>query len=258
MMGSALSPSEVVARYGGKEKILKREHPQHRVTLTKGFYMQSKKVTVGQWREFARGNGYKSETETSGGSYVWAGSKWEKKAGAYWDNPGFSQTDANPVTCVSWNDAQAFAEWLSRKDGGSYRLPTEAEWEYAARAGTMTPFYTGDCLSTGKANYNGNYPGKICSKGTYRQKTTPVGAFSPNGWGLYDMHGNVWEWCHDWYGDYPSGSVTNPEGPSSGAYRVYHGGSWPNDARTCRSALRFWRLPGYQNFNLGFRLARAQ
>ena len=231
MMGSGLSPSEVVARYGGNEKYYKREHPQHRVTLTKGFYMQSKEVTVGQWREFARGSGHKSEAETGGGAYVWTGKKWEKKAGAYWDNPGFSQTDANPVTCISWNDAQAFAKWLSREDGVEYRLPTEAEWEYAARAGTKTPFHTGDCLSTGQANYNGNYPGNRCSKGSYRKKTTPVGTFSPNPWGLYDMHGNVWEWCRDWYGDYPSGSVTDPTGASSGAFRVRRGGSWDFYAR---------------------------
>ena len=258
VMGSGLSPSEVSSRYGGEEKYYKDEHPQHRVTLTKGYYMQSKEVTVGQWRKFARGSGYKSEAETGGGAYVYTGEKWEKKAGAYWDNPGFSQTDANPVTCISWNDAQAFAKWLSREDGGDYRLPTEAEWEYAARAGTKTPFYTGDCLSTRQANYDGNYPGKTCSKGTYREKTTPVGSFSPNPWGLYDMHGNVWEWCQDWYGDYPSGAVTDSAGPSSGADRVYRGGSWYYDAWYCRSANRDRSGPGYRVNYLGFRLARAQ
>ena len=258
MMGSALNPSEVASRYGGKEKYYKDEHPQHWVTLTKGFYMQSKEVTVGQWREFARGSGYKSDAETGGGAYVWGGEKWEKKAGAYWDNPGFSQTDANPVTCISWNDAQAFTKWLSREDGGDYRLPTEAEWEYAARAGTKTPFYTGDCLSTGQANYNGDYPGNSCSKGEFRKRPTPVGTFSPNRWGLYDMHGNVWEWCQDWYGGYPSGSVTDPKGASSGSYRVGRGGNWSNVARNCRSADRGRVTPGYSSSYLGFRLARAQ
>jgi formylglycine-generating enzyme required for sulfatase activity len=258
MMGSSLSPSEVAAQYGWKEEYYKDEHPQHRVTLTKGFYMQSMEVTVGQWREFARGSGYKSEAETGGGVYVWTGEKFEKKAGVFWDNPGFSQTDANPVTCVSWNDAQAFAKWLSREDGGDYRLPTEAEWEYAARAGTRTPFYTGDCLSTGKANYRGNYPGKACSKGTYRQKTTAVGTFSPNPWGLYNMHGNVNEWCQDWFKNYSSGSVTDPTGPSSGAGRVFRGGSWYDFAWLCRSAYRSSDEPGYRDSRLGFRLARAQ
>ena len=258
MMGSALSPSEVVSRYGGKEKYYKREHPQHRVTLTKGFYMQTTEVTVGQWREFVRASGYKSDAETGGGAYVWGGEKWEKKAGAYWDNPGFSQTDSNPVTCISWNDAQAFAKWLSREVGGDYRLPTEAEWEYAARAGTKTPFYTGDCLSTGEANYNGNYPGNSCSKGEFRKRPTPVGTFSPNRWGLYDMHGNVWEWCQDWYGGYPSGSVTDPKGASSGSYRVVRGGCWSSIARFCRSASRYRDAPGFSYGLLGFRLARAQ
>jgi len=258
MMGSGISASEVENRYGGGEKHYKDEHPQHRVNLSKPFYMQTTEVTVGQWRSFVRETGYKSEAETGGGAYVWTGSKWEKKEDAYWDNPGFDQGDNSPVTCVSWNDAQAFIKWLNRKEGKTYRLPTEAEWEYAARAGTKTPFYTGDCLSTEQANYDGNYPGKACSKGTYREKTIRVGTFSPNPWGLYDMHGNVWEWCHDWYGDYSSGSVTDPTGPSSGSDRVSRGGSWNFNARFCRSANRNRPPPGLGDNDLGFRLARTQ
>ena len=184
--------------------------------------------------------------------------EWKKKAGRYWDNPGFSQTDSHPVTCVSWNDVQAFIRWINRKEGKDYTLPTEAEWEYAARAGTKTPFYTGECLSSEQANYNGNYPGKGCSKGTYRNKTTRVGIFSPNPWGLYDMHGNVWEWCQDWFGGYPSSSVTDPTGPSSGSGRVIRGGSWDDNAWDCRSARRGRDRPGGRRSNLGFRLARAQ
>ncbi|MEA1873152.1 MAG: SUMF1/EgtB/PvdO family nonheme iron enzyme [Bacteroidota bacterium] len=256
MMGSSISPSEVVSRYGGKEEWFEREHPQHRVTISKPFYMQTMEVTVGQWRSFVEDTGYKTEAETGGAAYVWTGKKWEKKEGAYWDNPGFGQNDNNPVTCVSWNDVQKFVKWLNRKEGADkYRLPTEAEWEYAARAGTTTLFYTGNCLSTEQANYNGNYPGKGCSSGTYREKTIRVGTFSPNPWGLYDMHGNVWEWCQDWwYGDYLAGSVTDPEGPSSGSYRVLRGGSWSNRAWHCRSALRLGITPGDRSNNYGFRL----
>ncbi len=258
MMGSGMSASEVASRYGGKEKYFKDEHPQHRVTISKPFYIQTTEVTVGQWRSFTSQTGYKTEAETGGGAYVWTGSKWEKKEGVYWDNPGFEQSDKNPVTCVSWNDVQAFLKWLNSKEGKTNRLPTEAEWEYAARAGTKTPFYTGDCLSTDQANYDGNYPGKECSKGTFRKKTTPVGTFSPNPWGLYDMHGNVYEWVQDWYGDYPSGSVTDPSGPSSGSLRVDRGGGWYYGARLCRSATHFRDTPGLGFGDLGFRLARAQ
>ena len=220
------------------------DEKQHRVTLTKGFYMQITEVTVGQWREFVLDTGYRTEAETGDGAYVWTGSAWKKKAGYYWDRPGFSQADSHPVTCVSWNDAQKFINWLNRKDNKNYRLPTEAEWEYACRAGTTGPFNTGDCLSTSQANYNGNYPLSGCSEGQYREKTVPAASFSANAWGLYDMHGNVWEWCSDWYGDYPSGSVTDPEGPSSGSNRVARGGSWDYRAQGCRSAGRGGSTPG--------------
>ncbi len=231
------------------------DEKQHRLTLSKGYYMQSKEVTVGQWRRFARESGYRTEAETGDGAYIYEGGKWAKKAGTYWDNPAFSQRDDYPVTCVSWNDAQEFIRWLNGKGEKTYRLPTEAEWEYGARAGTDTPFSFGRCLSTDQANYNGNYPYSGCSKGQYRQAPVAVGSFSPNGWGLYDMHGNVWEWCQDWKADYFSGSVTDPTGPDSGSYRVNRGGSWSSRARNCRSADRNRSAPGYRNNNLGFRLA---
>ena len=231
---------------------------QHEVTLTQGYYLQTTEVTVGQWRKFVSVTGHKSEAETSGGVLVCNGSKCEMKEDAYWDNPGYLQDDRSPVTCVSWNDAQAFIKWLSREEGQSYRLPTEAEWEYAARAGTQTPFYFGDCLSTDQANYNGNYPMPGCDKGQYRKKPVAVGSFPANAWGLHDMHGNVWEWCQDWKGDYPTGSVTDPEGPSSGEFRVDRGGGWDYGAGNCRSADRFGDAPDSRDNVIGFRLARTQ
>ena len=231
------------------------DETQHRVTLSRGYYMQTKEVTVGQWRKFAGESGYRTEAETGDGSYVFEGRKWIKKAGTYWDNPGFSRKDDHPVTCVSWNDAQEFIRWLNRKDQKTYRLPTEAEWEYAARAGADTPFSFGSCLSTDQANYNGNYPYSGCSKGVYRESPIAVGSFPPNAWGLYDMHGNVWEWCEDWYGDYPSGSVTDPIGANSGSVRVLRGGGWGGYAGGCRSAFRDGSAPGDRGGSLGFRLA---
>ncbi|HLC14623.1 MAG TPA: formylglycine-generating enzyme family protein, partial [Thermodesulfovibrionia bacterium] len=228
----------------------------HEVELTKGFYMQTTEVTVGQWRQFAKETGYKTEAETGDGCYILTGGKWEKKEGFYWGKPGFEQADSHPVTCVSWNDVQKFIQWLNKKGEGSYSLPIEAQWEYAARAGTSTPFAFGECLSTDEENYDGNYPLEGCKKGEYRQKTTPVGSLKANKWGLYDMHGNVWEWCEDWYGDdyYKKSPTSDPTGPSTGASRVLRGGSWLLDAGSCRSARRYGDASGYRRDGAGFRL----
>ena len=252
-----ISPGTFMMGSPSGEPKRESDERQHKVTLTKGFYMGVTEATVGQWRSFTQDTGYRTEAETGGGAYIYTGKKWEKKKGYYWDNPGFSQTEKHPVTCVSWNDAQKFIKWLNQQEGGNkYRLPTEAEWEYACRAGTTTPFSTGSCISTDQANYNGNYPMPGCSKGRYRKKTIEVASFPPNAWGLYDMHGNVWEWCEDWKGDYPSSHVTDPEGPSSGS-RVYRGGSWYYDAGYCRSADRHRGTPGRRFNFLGLRLART-
>jgi sulfatase modifying factor 1 len=153
-----------------------------------------------------------------------------------------------PVIHVSWDDATAYAEWMG------CRLPTEAEWEYACRAGTTTPFYTGDNLTTAQANFNGNYPYNNNPKGENRACTIPVGSFDPNPWGLYDMHGNVWEWCIDWYDDFPGTGQENPKGPDSGTFRIFRGGGWRNYAELCRSAFRYRYFPDFRHYNIGFRL----
>jgi formylglycine-generating enzyme required for sulfatase activity len=186
------------------------DEEQHPVTLTRAFHMAAHQVTQAQWRAVM-------------GSLPWC------------QNRG----DDLPVENVSFGDCLAFLRRLGEKEGRRYDLPTEAEWEYACRAGTTTAFHFGDSASTDLANYNGDYVyGPDGKKGVNRMRTTPVGSFPPNAWGLCDMHGNVWEWCAGWYGDYPKGEATDPTGPDRGEMRISRGGSWINEPRICRSAVR--------------------
>ena len=196
---------------------------QHQVTLG-AFNMSKYEITFGQYDKFCDATG-RSQPFDEG----WGRGK-------------------KPVINVSWTDAKAFAEWMG------CRLPTEAEWEYATRAGSATPFYTGDCLGTGQANYNGNYPYSGCREGTLMRKTVPIGGFEPNTWGLHDMLGNVWERCNDVYDNYPPGAQTNPKGPSKGTNRVIRGGSWYCYANYCRSAYRGNHNPDQVNYGIGIRL----
>jgi formylglycine-generating enzyme required for sulfatase activity len=236
----------------------------HRVTLTKGFYMQTTEVTVGQFRQFIQATGYKTEAEKKGGCWIRSEKgKWEQKKGSNWDSPGSwetiesRQTDNHPVTCISWNDTQAFIRWLTRKEGMTYGLPTEAGWEYACRTLKTTPFSYGSCLSTSQANFGS--VGAFFSNckdayGINRKMPIIVGKLVPNPWGLFDMHGNVSEWCYDWYGPYPNRSPKNPKGPSKGAERVMRGGHWISDAHDCRCAGRGSFLTDSASDAIGFRL----
>jgi formylglycine-generating enzyme required for sulfatase activity len=199
------------------------EGPQHRVRITKPFYMGKYEVTQGEWR---------------------------KVMGS---NPShFTGNDRLPVETVSWNHCQEFL----RKAGDGLRLPTEAEWEYACRAGTTTPFHFGNTISTDEANYEGTMTYAGGQKGVFRRKTTPVGSFPPNTWGLYDMDANVRQWCQDWYGGsyYGQSPSADPKGPASGRARVLRGGSWGYGPGGCRSASRNQGRPSDAYDDFGFRV----
>ncbi len=178
-------------------------------------------------------------------------------------NPSrFTDCDNYPVDNVSWNDAQEYIHKLTVLYAGDnimFRLPTESEWEYACRASTITPFYTGDALTTHQANYNGTRPYEKCPPGSYLNRPTNVASYPSNEWGIYDMHGNVWEWCSDFYStDYyercvEKGMVTNPQGPMDGTRRVLRGGSWGSGPMGCRSALRGSGNP-WNRHRRGFRV----
>jgi len=240
------------------------DEQKHSVKLTKGYYMQNAEVTVGQFRQFVKATGYKTKAESSGGCWVnRKGGGWRKNKGSSWKNPGSwgksspGQIEKLPVTCISWNDARAFIKWLSKKEAMTFGLPTEAEWEYAGRAGTDTPFFTGRCLSTKHANYGGLDPLFSECKESYlddRKGPVQTASLSPNPWGLFNMHGNVSEWCSDWYGPYPSTPETDPQGPSSGTARVIRGGHWLAKAYGSRSAKRSSFPPDFASDVVGFRL----
>lgn len=227
-MGQSDSEKEWLIKKVGlasNNPVFSRESPQRTVTLD-GFWIGKYEVTQAQYRAIMGTNP----------SYF------------------FFKGANRPVEQVSWYDAMVFCRKLSERTRRIFTLPTEAQWEYACRAGTTGPFAFGNCLSTSDVNYNGEIPLSGCSKGVYRQSTWDVGSGRANAWGLYDMHGNVWEWCLDWYGPYTSSTKRNPVGPDFGRNRVYRGGSWSNYDLYCRSAFRFRLPPSFMLDDLGFRL----
>lgn len=191
-------------------------------------------------------------------------------------NPSSFKGPDLPVENIKWYDAVAYCNARSVKEGrtpaytingtdvtwnwgaNGYRLPTEAEWEYACRAGTIIPFYTGQNITTSQANYHGGYSYNGYGKGEYRETTVPVGSFSPNEWGLYDMSGNVSEWCWDWHENYTTENQTDPMGPASGAFRVLRGGNWASPAVRLRSAARYREFPSNRSSAQGIRVVRGE
>ena len=270
MMGSRKSAKTIAELFDSKESNFSDEHPRHRVSITRDFYLGKHEVTVGQFRQFVSDTGYKTEAEKSdqgGRGFNQETEEFEDGKQYSWRDPGFPQTDRHPVANVTWNDAVAFCEWLSKKEGEKYRLPTEAEWEYSCRGGTSTLYHHGDdpegLADVGNV-HDGTATDRFGWKGGIKSKDghvflSEVGTFKNNAFGLYDMHGNVWEWCSDWYADdyYESSPRRDPQGPDNGSSRVLRGGSWVNSSQSCRSALRFRFSPDFRSPNLGFRVLRS-
>ncbi len=213
------------------------EGPVHRVRIERPFAMGVYEVTLAQWDACVSGGG----------------------CGGYRpDDEGWGRGN-RPVINVSWQDAKAYVRWLSEKTGEAYRLPSESEWEYAARAGTRTPFHTGGTISTDQANYDGNYVYGSGRKGQYRKRTVAVGSFAANGFGLHDVHGNVWEWVEDCWNDSYRGAPADGSAWESGdcRKRVLRGGSWNLNPWNLRSANRNWLGAGFRGSLAGFRVART-
>jgi formylglycine-generating enzyme required for sulfatase activity len=195
------------------------EYPRHEVTLTKPYFMGKYEVTQEQWFEIMG------------------------------ENPSREKGRKLPVTDVSWEDCHQFIKKLNTKTNGGYRLPTEGEWEYACRAGTTTAYSVGDEITPNDANYGG---------GSKIREPVAVGSYKPNAFGLYDMHGNVWEWCEDWYGKYLF-TETDPKGPATGKVRVLRGGSFGSIESNARSSFRLYLSPSDRRYDgFGFRLARTK
>ncbi len=227
------------------------EKPVHRVSVG-AFAMGKYEVTVGEYLRFVNATGKHAP------EWMEKGSKYNIKTGTddYYKKFGSALTNKTyPIVGVSWHDATAYAKWLSQQTGHTYRLPTEAEWEYAARAGTTTKYWWGNKIGTNKANCSNSY-----CKDSYKY-TAPVGSFKANPFGLHDTVGNVWEWCSDiyssdYYSNSPRSNPTGPGGGETGRYRVRRGGAWDGGAQYARSAVRYNYSPGYRSYYVGFRLLR--
>jgi formylglycine-generating enzyme required for sulfatase activity len=279
MMGDGESAEAMVAYFNGRYSAnlkaetahCKGQYPQHRVRVTRPFYLGACHVTRGQFQRFVEEEGYKTDAEKNGKG-GWGGglqNTFAQRPEYTWRSPGFAQTDEHPVVCVSWNAAAAFCRWLSHREGKKYRLPTEAEWEYACRAGTTTRYWCGDdpeglaqvgnvADSSAKAKFNWDWECRISASDGY-VFTSPVGSFRPNPFGLYDMHGNAAQWCADWYGAtyYHASPKDDPKGRDSGSNRVFRGGSWRSKPYYAQSAYRSTGKPDYASDSTGFRVART-
>lgn len=259
---------------------LSDEAPVHQVRISRPFYLGQHEVTVGQFKRFLAESHYQPESvadRTGGYGYnpqydpasTARGDAFEGRDPLYsWRNPGFAQSDDHPVVNVTWNDAQAMARWLSEREGVRYRLPTEAEWEYACRAQTRTRYPHGDdpAALTQHANVFDQAAAPLWPRWQQHALpgddghafTAPAGSYAPNALGLHDMLGNVWEWVADWHdeGYYAQSPAADPQGPDAGSVRVRRGGSWHTWAFYARCSYRNWNSPQTRYTLVGMRLLR--
>lgn len=283
-MGSD-EPVERLARdYPGMEArrlaALDDEAPVHRVHITRAFYMGQTEVTVGQFRRFVLASGYRAESEADGtGGYGYnpaydpattvRGDAFEGRSPRYsWRDPGFAQGDDHPVVNVTWHDAHALAAWLSATEGHRYRLPTEAEWEYACRAGRQARYGHGNdpaalarhanTFDQDAAPYWPRWQAQAVPGHDGHAFTAPVASYPPNAFGLHDMNGNAWEWVSDWHADdaYARSVRDDPQGPATGTVRVRRGGSWHTWPLYARCTYRNWNTPETRYTLVGMRLVR--
>lgn len=276
-MGQTESERQWLIKEVGQEKYdrwYKDEQPRHKVCVD-GFWMGRFEVTRGQFRKFVRATGYKTTAEIKGKAKIFNKStewKWKEMAGYNWLNLGHPQDDSHPVAAVSMKDAKAYISWMQKRSGVKLRLPREAEWEYACRAGSTTKWFWGDneklacsyANGADKSRFPGD-PGRTwnrrfeCNDGHW--STAPVGSYKPNRFGLYDMLGNVWEWCEDSYDKnaYTNLGMNNPQSTrQQGKHKnILRGGSWVKNPRSARSAKRAWSIPVTWICDYGFRIVRV-
>lgn len=225
-----------------------RELPIREVEIERAFALSRLEVTREEFGRFVEATGYRATGSCMSQDY----GPERRRTARGWRQPGFRQTDNHPVTCVSWEDARAYVEWLSSETGQEYRLPTEVEWEYAARAGSSSRYAWGNAVGRRRANC------ATCESRWAGQTTAPAGAFAANAFGLHDMHGNVWEWVQDCPDQSDAGGSpdASPNRAAACAARILRGGSWSNLPERMRSASRSWLAADSRSFNLGFRVAR--
>lgn len=282
LMGSDETAADLARSFGDHEP--ERLHqfgdeaPRHRVRLTRPFYLGRFEVTRGQFRRFVTESGHVPESIADGTGGYGHNPAYDPRTTARqdafegrhprysWENPGFAQDDDHPVVNVTWHDAVAMARWLSRREGRTYRLPTEAEWEYACRAGTTTRYHGGDAPASLRGAGNlfdrdavphwPQWQDRALDHRDGHAFTAPVGRYAPNAFGLHDLHGNVWEWTADWHADdyYARSPVDDPTGPAEGSVRVRRGGSWHTWPLYARCAFRNWNSPETRYTLVGMRL----
>ena len=236
-----------------------REDPRHEIQIARPFAASQCAVTIADFRRFVSGTGHRC----IGKVVYWDGTRWNEASDRQYDAPGWKVNESHPATLVSWYDAKFYCDWLTAETGLTYRLLSEAEWEFICRGGTQTPFYFGTRITTSQANFNGDPV--YTSGGTFggskpglnREMTVPVREFGQNEWGFFQLHGNVWEWVEDQYGPYADCPTdAKPAAHVKATCRCQRGGSWSDPPRHLRSAVRGWQYPELRSNSVGFRIAR--